>query len=116
MSGQPAVNCDVKAFGQGNNEGCPIDAPAALNSYGTPFNSVGGGVFAFLWDSTGTASTGKMAAWFFDRRNIPSDLKGGAIGMPNPKSWRSEERWAADLPHDPRASHHRAGHKTSWQS
>ena len=92
MSGQPAANCDVKAAGQGDNEGCPIDAPAASKSFGAPFNAAGGGVFAFLWDSVGNSTStsaavadGKMAAWFFARGNVPPDLS--ATGTPAPQSW-----------------------------
>ena len=96
MSGPPAADCDVKAAGQGENEGCPIDAAAASKSFGAPFNDADGGVFAFLWDSAGNATEledgrggaadGKMAAWYFDRSHIPADLAASA-GTPEPKGW-----------------------------
>lgn len=57
-------NCDVKAADQDKNVGCSIKAPkpgtkGALPSYGTNFNSAGGGVYATEWTST------SISTWFF---------------------------------------------------
>jgi hypothetical protein len=59
-------NCDVAAPDQGKNVGCSIHAPASLDSttqlgslstsslhsYGTPFNTAKGGIYALEWTST----------------------------------------------------------------
>lgn len=55
------ADCDVKAQGQDNNEGCKIKTPADLPSYGTPFNDNGGGVYAMEWTDS------FIQAWFFPR-------------------------------------------------
>jgi hypothetical protein len=56
-------DCNVKAQGQENNEGCKIKAPVddKAPSYGTPFNDIGGGVYAVEWTDS------FIQAWFFPR-------------------------------------------------
>ncbi|KAI0825225.1 concanavalin A-like lectin/glucanase domain-containing protein [Trametes gibbosa] len=60
-----------------SNAGCGVRASES-NSYGAPFNSMGGGVYATLWDEDG------IKTWFFPRNSIPSDLSSGA---PQPTTW-----------------------------
>ncbi|KZT42799.1 hypothetical protein SISSUDRAFT_979643 [Sistotremastrum suecicum HHB10207 ss-3] len=60
-----------------NNQGCGMRNPSNV-SYGAPFNSNGGGVYAMLWDNTG------IAVYFFPRNGIPGDI---TSGQPNPASW-----------------------------
>jgi hypothetical protein len=60
-----------------NNEGCGVRANQT-NSFGAPFNSNGGGVYAMLWDNSG------VSVWFFPRQNIPSDITAQA---PVPTGW-----------------------------
>ena len=70
-------NCDVNAFGQGQNEGCQIktDDP---RTYGTGFNNNGGGVYA-------TEITADFInIFFFPRGSIPSDVSSAS---PDPSSW-----------------------------
>lgn len=71
------TNCDVKAPGQGDNVGCGIHA-AVDASYGTGFNSQGGGVYATEWGSDG------ITIWYFQRSQIPEDITNE---NPNPASW-----------------------------
>jgi len=73
----PADNCDVNAPDQYSNQGCGV--VAAANTYGAPFNSAKGGVFATQWEP----SMG-IKMWFFSRNSIPSDI---ASGNPNPSGW-----------------------------
>jgi len=70
-------NCYVNAAGQSGNAGCGIES-SSLSSYGTPFNSGGGGVYAMEWTSSG------VKIWFFPRNSIPSDL---AANNPSPSTW-----------------------------
>ncbi|PVI07739.1 glycoside hydrolase family 16 protein, partial [Periconia macrospinosa] len=59
-------NCDVKAPGQLPNVGCSIKAPTStpsLATYGTDFNSAGGGVYAMEWTSS------SITVWFFPRNS-----------------------------------------------
>lgn len=78
MSGQIVTpNCDVNAAGQAANQGCSIKT-SNTNSYGTGFNSIGGGVYATEWTSNG------ILIWFFPRGSIPSDISSGS---PNPSGW-----------------------------
>ncbi|KAL8690261.1 MAG: hypothetical protein Q9224_004445, partial [Gallowayella concinna] len=58
--------------------GCAIK-PQSPNSYGTPLNNAGGGVYAMEWTSHA------INIWFFPRsNNIPADL---SSPNPNPGSW-----------------------------
>lgn len=70
-------NCDVNAPGQATNAGCTIDS-ASSASYGTGFNSAGGGVYATEWTSEG------ISIWFFPRGSIPADVTSGS---PDPSTW-----------------------------
>ncbi|KAF2641541.1 hypothetical protein P280DRAFT_371913, partial [Massarina eburnea CBS 473.64] len=58
-------NCDVNAQGQADNVGCSIKAPttAGLATYGTDFNSAGGGIYAMEWTSSG------ISVWFLPRNS-----------------------------------------------
>lgn len=69
------LNCDVSQ--DGANEGCGTRATQP-NSYGSSFNSVGGGVYAGLLDGDGAA------VWFFPRGSIPGDIDANA---PQPANW-----------------------------
>ncbi|ORY27342.1 concanavalin A-like lectin/glucanase domain-containing protein [Naematelia encephala] len=66
-------NCDSSAGGTG----CSIVDPSA-SSYGDPFNSAGGGVFAALWDGNG------IKMWSWNRAQIPSDITNES---PSPENW-----------------------------
>ncbi|KAN0088379.1 glycoside hydrolase family 16 protein [Tylopilus felleus] len=71
-----------------SDSGCSIMDTTA-NSFGPGFNSVGGGVFAFLWD----ASAG-MSMWHFARGNIPGDI---TAQTPVPTGWGTPAGfWSAD--------------------
>ncbi|KAI0920654.1 hypothetical protein AcW1_002332 [Taiwanofungus camphoratus] len=54
------ANCSVSA-------GCTYEETQS-NSYGTGFNSAGGGVWATLFDTTG------IYIWFWSRANVPSSI------------------------------------------
>jgi hypothetical protein len=61
-------NCDVKAADQDKNQGCSIHAlerasGEKLHTYGTDFNSVGGGMYAMEWTAT------SISVWFFARNS-----------------------------------------------
>ncbi|EAW08208.1 glycoside hydrolase family 16 protein [Aspergillus clavatus NRRL 1] len=80
-------NCFIKAPGQPANTGCGI-AASAPNTYGTPFNAGGGGVYATEWTSSA------ISVWFFPRTGIPADIAGG---YPDPSSWGlPQARFAGD--------------------
>jgi len=70
----PSDNCYVNAPNQQSNQGCGIVGPA--NSYGAPFNSANGGVYATNWQSNG------IAVWYWPRASIPSNIK-----TPDPTTW-----------------------------
>ena len=77
-------NCDVAAPTQGKNVGCSIAAPstmpfdnaatgssasnAAFPSYGTDFNTAGGGIYAMEWTSS------SISVWFIPRTSLTSAL------------------------------------------
>jgi len=52
------------------NTGCGATTTTA-NAYGDSFNSIGGGVYAMQWESSG------IYVWFFPRGNIPADITNG---------------------------------------
>lgn len=70
-------NCDVAAEGQLPNVGCNIVGDDSA-SFGTGFNSGGGGVYAMEWTSDA------ISMWFFPRGKIPTDIDGS---NPDPTSW-----------------------------
>ncbi|KAF7134188.1 hypothetical protein CNMCM5793_005867 [Aspergillus hiratsukae] len=70
-------NCYSYAPGQAENAGCGIADPSS-QTYGSGFNSAGGGVYATEWTSDG------ISIWFFGRGGIPGDISAGA---PNPSGW-----------------------------
>ncbi|QKX57640.1 uncharacterized protein TRUGW13939_04758 [Talaromyces rugulosus] len=70
-------NCYVNAAGQSSNAGCGINS-ASSSSYGSGFNSAGGGVYAMEW--TGSY----IRTFFFPRGSVPSDITSGS---PNPSGW-----------------------------
>ncbi|KAH9850670.1 concanavalin A-like lectin/glucanase domain-containing protein [Lenzites betulinus] len=76
ISGSLVGTTDCAAADTGN-AGCGVRA-SQTNSYGAPFNSMNGGVYATQWDSDG------ITTWFFPRSSIPSDLSSGA---PQPTTW-----------------------------
>ena len=70
-------NCDIKAPGQGENQGCSIGHKDS-KSYGAGLNSNGGGVFATEWTSEA------ITVWFFARGAIAA----GVLGEnPDPSTW-----------------------------
>jgi hypothetical protein len=70
-----STQCD--AF-QNYNQGCGVTGNNPL-TYGSGFNSVGGGVYAVQWTSA------HIKIWHFARNNgIPSDIQ---VGRPNPATW-----------------------------
>jgi len=74
-NGKPATNCFVNAPGQLPNQGCSVSG--APNTFGAPFNTARGGVYATEW----TANVIRM--WYFPRNNIPGDI----TTNPNPDGW-----------------------------
>lgn len=70
-------NCYVDAPGQSSNAGCSISASSPL-TYGSGFNSNGGGVYATDWTSQG------ISIYFFARGSIPDDITNGE---PDPSGW-----------------------------
>lgn len=71
------TNCDGNASNQPKNAGCAIGSQDAA-SYGTGFNTAGGGVYATEWNSSA------ISIWFFTRSKIPSDI---SSGKPIPNRW-----------------------------
>ena len=74
-------NCWVDAPNQGTNDGCGIDA-TETTTYGTGFNSAGGGVYAMEWTAEG------ITVWQFPRSQIPNDITNG---NPVPSSWSTSQ-------------------------
>jgi len=61
----------------GGYNGCAV-VDYVGTSYGTAFNSVGGGIYATLWTNSA------IQIWYWARNNIPADV---ANGNPNPSGW-----------------------------
>jgi len=76
MYGQPSNNCYVNAPNQWANAGCGITG--ATGSYGAPFNTKKGGIYATLWTST------EIDVYFFPRASIPTDI---TLKAPKPTNW-----------------------------
>jgi len=70
------TNCWVDAPNEPANQGCGINGMS--NSYGTPFNNNGGGVYVLEWTSL------YIKTYFFPRQDIPEDISANA---PNVSSW-----------------------------
>ncbi|KZT06218.1 glycoside hydrolase family 16 protein [Laetiporus sulphureus 93-53] len=68
------TDCSVSGTG---DSGCGVRA-TQTDSFGAPFNAVGGGVYAMNWDDAG------ITVHFFNRSAIPADITTGA---PQPTSW-----------------------------
>jgi hypothetical protein len=60
----------------GGFEGCGVADNRP--SFGSSFNSNGGGVYASLWTSSG------IKVWYFPSRDVPENIRGG---NPNPDTW-----------------------------
>lgn len=73
-----AMNCDVHAKGQWENQGCSQAGPE--NSMGDAFNSFNGGTFASEWDPV----AGHIRSWFWPAGSEPFDVE---LGHPDPSSW-----------------------------
>ncbi|KAF2117723.1 putative endo-1,3(4)-beta-glucanase [Lophiotrema nucula] len=70
-------DCYVQATGQTSNAGCGIESSSGT-SFGTPFNSAGGGVYAMEWTSSA------IRMWYWPRASVPADLSSPS---PNPANW-----------------------------
>lgn len=77
--GKPATDCWTDDPNQYGNQGCGISG--AVGSYGAPFNSGGGGVFATLWDPS---KEGSISMYFFKTGAVPADI---TARNPTPASW-----------------------------
>jgi hypothetical protein len=69
------TNCDSSVD---SNSGCNIESPLSSNTYGTVFNTAGGGVYATEWTSSA------ITIWFFPPNNIPANILNG---NPDPSIW-----------------------------
>ncbi|KAF2851124.1 glycoside hydrolase family 16 protein [Plenodomus tracheiphilus IPT5] len=92
-------DCDVAAPGQGKNVGCSIHAPSSLPSniqtadsntplmplpsYGTAFNTAGGGIYAMEWTYT------FINVWFIPRKSMLYDttFASNTTTTPDPATW-----------------------------
>jgi len=54
-----------------------------LRSFGSSFNSAGGGVYALLWTSK------SIQAWFWSRHGVPADIQSNAISATSVGQWGS---------------------------
>lgn len=70
-------DCWINDPNQPSNAGCSIENQN-ISSYGSDFNSIGGGVIVTEWTSSA------INIWWFPRGTTPSDLQ---AGNPNPASW-----------------------------
>lgn len=70
-------DCYIYASNQPSNAGCSIENQET-SSYGSDFNSIGGGVIVTEWTSSA------INIWWFPRGTTPADL---TAGNPNPASW-----------------------------
>ncbi|WWC85506.1 uncharacterized protein L201_000370 [Kwoniella dendrophila CBS 6074] len=76
--------CDSTTGGSG----CTIGSDSAT-SFGMPFNEVGGGVFAMLWNGDG------IRMWDWNRAQIPTDI---TFNSPTPEHWGTPRAaWDASM-------------------
>ncbi|MCJ1473027.1 hypothetical protein MMC13_001676 [Lambiella insularis] len=75
LPGGSVGNPDCGAGGGYN--GCAV-VDYVGTSYGTAFNSVGGGVYATLWDAS------VIQIWYWEHSQVPADVTAGA---PDPSGW-----------------------------
>ncbi|MCJ1228406.1 hypothetical protein MMC12_005067 [Toensbergia leucococca] len=73
-------NCDVNAAGQSTNAGCQL-ASSDSTTYGTGFNSNGGGIYAT------EITSDAISIWHFSHSNAPGDINGPT---PNPSAWTTQ--------------------------
>ncbi|CED83827.1 glycoside hydrolase family 16 protein [Phaffia rhodozyma] len=71
------TSTDCSAANTGN-QGCGEVASSSTNSFGSGFNSQGGGVYAMKWDDSG------ISVHYFARSQVPSDITNGS---PEPSAW-----------------------------
>jgi len=77
------TDCSVSST---SNQGCGIRSNSNT-TYGAGFNSIGGGVYAMQWDTSG------ISIFFFPRSSIPADIQAQA---PQPSTWGlAMSRWPA---------------------
>lgn len=69
-------NCDINAAGQAQNAGCSIST-SETSSYGSGFNSAGGGVYATEWTDEA------ISIWFFPSGSAPANIN----TAPDPTTW-----------------------------
>ncbi|KAH7137994.1 concanavalin A-like lectin/glucanase domain-containing protein [Dendryphion nanum] len=79
-------NCDVAAPGQGKNVGCSIHAapagsPDHLPTYGSAFNTQGGGIYVVELTST------SISTWIFPRSTTNTTLLASLLSSPNPSTF-----------------------------
>ncbi|MCJ1283511.1 hypothetical protein MMC26_002841 [Xylographa opegraphella] len=78
--GQTGTSTGDPSCGDGGGyNGCAV-VDYVGTSYGTAFNSVGGGVYATLWNAS------VIEIWYWARNQVPADV---TAGTPNPASWGS---------------------------
>jgi beta-glucanase (GH16 family) len=70
---QSSVDCNTDS----GSTGCSVKVEDPY-SFGTGFNSQGGGIYAMEWTST------HISIWNFPRSSIPVDI---IAGTPNPTNW-----------------------------
>jgi len=77
------TDCSVSST---SNQGCGVRSNSN-GTYGSGFNSIGGGVYAMQWDTSG------ISVFFFPRGSIPADITAEA---PQPSGWGlAMARWPA---------------------
>jgi len=91
-----ADNCDVKAPGQFENQGCSQKSPE--NSWGEPFNQGGGGTYAAEWDP----DAGHIRTWFWPVGQEPADL---VSRLPMPDTWGTPYSYFSIMPDTCDAEH-----------
>ena len=85
-SGQSGTPGSITDCGyDGGSDGCSVVSNTA-NSYGTGFDSVGGGVYAMHWNAS------EIKIWMWPRSSIPTDI---SKGSPFPDTWGAPQAsWA----------------------